>query len=146
MKEELIAPCGMNCGLCISYLAMKNDLNSKGLKRVYCKGCLPRGKNCVHMGDQCQVLREGLVRFCFECKGFPCKRLKALDKRYRTKYHMSMLENLRFIQEHGVESFLEKEAAMWKCPDCGNPICCHIGLCLNCQIDVLRQNRKYRWG
>lgn len=146
MKEELIAPCGMNCGVCISYLAMKNDLNKQGFKRVYCEGCLPRGKNCLHMGDRCQVLGKGLVRFCYECKEFPCKRLKDLDKRYSTKYHMSMIENLRAISEYGLESFIRKEHAKWMCPDCGNTICCHNGLCLNCKIDRLRQNKKYRWG
>jgi hypothetical protein len=29
MEEKLIAPCGMNCGVCVSYLAMKNDLNKQ---------------------------------------------------------------------------------------------------------------------
>ena len=33
MKEKLIAPCGINCGVCVSYLAMKNDLNKHGFKR-----------------------------------------------------------------------------------------------------------------
>ena len=146
MKENLIAPCGMNCGVCVSYLTMKNDLNKHGFKRVYCGGCLPRGKNCLHMGDRCEVLGKGLVRFCYECKDFPCKRLKALDKRYRTKYHMSMIENLRDVKEHGIENFLRKEEEKWSCPDCGNMICCHNGLCLNCKIDRLRQNKKYRWG
>lgn len=145
MKEELIAPCGMNCSLCIGYLAMKNEVNKKGLKRVYCEGCIPRGKNCLHMGDQCQLLGKGLVRFCYECKDFPCKRLKALDKRYSTKYHMSMIENLIAMRDSGLESFFKKEAEKWTCPDCGNMVCCHIGLCLNCKLDILLKNRKYRW-
>jgi uncharacterized cysteine cluster protein YcgN (CxxCxxCC family) len=63
MDEALIAPCGMNCGVCISYLAKKNDLNTHGFKRVYCEGCRPRGKNCLHMGDRCELLRDGLVRY-----------------------------------------------------------------------------------
>jgi hypothetical protein len=25
-------------------------------------------------------------------------------------------------------------------------ICCHNGLCLNCNLDKLRQNKKYRWA
>jgi hypothetical protein len=25
-------------------------------------------------------------------------------------------------------------------------ICCHNGLCLNCELDRLVQNKKYRWG
>jgi hypothetical protein len=72
--------------------------------------------------------------------------LKALDKRYRTKYHMSMIENLNFIQENGLELFLEKEVDVWQCPDCDHLICCHNGLCLNCDLEVMRVNRKYRWN
>ena len=30
MEEKPIAPCGMNCGVCVSYLAMENDLKRKG--------------------------------------------------------------------------------------------------------------------
>ena len=97
------------------------------------------------MAEQCDLVGKGLVRFCFECGKFPCRRLKSLDKRYRTKYHMSMIENLEFIKEHGMERFREEEAAKWRCPECGEQICCHNGLCLNCSLDKLRQNRKYRW-
>ena len=94
MNEDLIAPCGMNCVLCVSYLAMKNDLKKKGFRKKYCAGCLPRGKNCVFMKEHCDLVGKGLVRFCYECQNFPCRRLKALNKRYQTKYHMSMIENL----------------------------------------------------
>ena len=38
MEEQLIAPCGMNCGVCVSYLAMKNDLKKKGFGKKYCAG------------------------------------------------------------------------------------------------------------
>jgi hypothetical protein len=146
MEEMLIAPCGMNCQLCISYQAMKIDMNKNGFKKTYCEGCLPRGKHCLHMGHCCELLGRGLIRFCFECRDFPCKGLKALDKRYRTKYHLRMIENLSAIQEHGIESLLINEEQKWSCPECGNPICCHNGLCLYCQIDTLQQNKKYRWG
>lgn len=146
MKEQLIAPCGMNCGLCIAYQAKKYDLDKQGFRRKYCPGCLPRGMNCTHMKERCETIGNGLVRFCFECKEYPCKRLKGLDKRYSTKYHMSMIENLDFINEYGMKLFLEREESKWLCPDCGASICCHNGLCLNCDLDKLRQNRKYRWG
>lgn len=145
MEEILIAPCGMNCALCIAYQGKKNDLNKHGFHRMYCDGCLPRGKGCLHMGDKCEKLANGLVRFCYECEDFPCKRLKGLDKRYRTKYHMSMIENLTFIKEQGIDAFLSKEELKWSCRDCGGTVCCHNGLCLKCGIDKLRDNRKYRW-
>jgi len=60
------------------------------------------------MADKCELLGKGKLRFCFECNNFPCKRLKALDKRYRMKYHMSMIDNLNFIKENGLEAFLAK--------------------------------------
>ena len=136
----------MNCALCISFLSLKKDLNRQGFHRKYCSGCIPRGDNCLHMGDTCELLGKGKVRFCNECKDFPCKRLKTLDKRYRTKYHMSMIENLEFIKEKGMDRFLEKEEERWCCPSCGEVICCHNGLCLNCNLDILRWNKKYRWN
>ena len=146
MTEKHIAPCGMNCSLCIAYQFREHDLNQWGYHRKYCPGCIPRGENCLHMGDQCELLANGRVRFCFECENFPCKRLKSLDKRYRTKYHMSMIENLVFIKEHGIEKFLEKQKETWRCPTCGGLICCHNGLCLTCNFDTFRANKKYRWN
>ena len=145
MTEELIAPCGMNCGLCVSYQAMRCDINKPGFNKRYCPGCIPRGKNCTFMRSHCQRVGKGLVRFCFECADFPCQRLKALDKRYRDQYHMSMIGNLEYIKTHGMACFLEEQAAKWKCPACGGTICCHNGLCLNCQLDTLRKHKKYCW-
>lgn len=145
MNENLIAPCGMNCALCIAYQSMENDLNKQGFRRTYCPGCIPRGKNCLHMGDRCAQLRDGKLRFCYRCEAFPCKRLKSLDKRYRGKYHMSMIENLKYVQVNGMDAFLEKEKVRWRCPACGGVICCHNGLCLHCDLSTLRMNKKYRW-
>jgi hypothetical protein len=145
MEEKLVAPCGMNCGVCASYLAMKNDLKKKGFGKTYRAGCLPTGKNCYYK-KQCASLGKGIVRFCYDCEDFPCRGLRTLDKRYRTFYHMSMIENLEFIQKHGIGVFLEKEAARWRCPECGEVICCHNGLCYNCGLDALRRKKqKYRW-
>jgi hypothetical protein len=146
MEEKLIAPCGMNCSLCVSYQSQKYDLKKQGFNRKYCPGCIPRGENCTHMGDQCEPLKNGTIRFCYQCETFPCKRLKALDKRYRTKYHLSMIENLKSIEKNGMDSFLISEAEKWACSQCGKPICCHNGLCLKCDLEILRQNKKYRWN
>ena len=146
MQEKLIAPCGMNCALCIAYQFKERALNKEGFHKSYCPGCIPRGKNCTHMGDGCQLLGQGLVRYCFECEAYPCRMLKNLDKRYRTKYHMSMIENLNHIRDHGLESFLKQEEEKWACPECGGMICCHNGLCLHCNLETLLRNKKYRWN
>lgn len=146
IEEELIAPCGMNCGVCISYLAMKADLNKKGFARRYCIGCRPRGKNCTFLAGHCARIGKGLVQFCYDCHDFACRRLETLDKRYRASYRMSMIANLEVIREYGIKPFLQAEAVKWRCPECGGVICCHNGLCLDCGLDKLRRNRKYRWG
>lgn len=145
MTEEMIAPCGMNCSLCLAHHFKEKDLNKLGFHKMYCSGCIPRGKNCTHMNDVCELLGNGIVRFCFECDNYPCKRLKSLDKRYRTKYHMSMIDNLNYIKENGMEKFLKKEYDKWQCSNCRDLICCHNGLCLNCEADKLLANKKYRW-
>jgi hypothetical protein len=50
------------------------------------------------------------------------------------------------MKKNGIEVFLEEEAANWRCPVCGGVICCHNGLCYNCDLDRLRQKKhKYRW-
>jgi hypothetical protein len=146
MDEVLIAPRGMNCALCAGYLAMKYDLKKQGITKSYCAGCRPRGKNCAFMKKNCDLLGEGKVQYCYECAEFPCRRLKGLDKRYRERYHMSMIENLTFIKEQGMQKFLEKEAEKWKCPDCGGVICCHNGLCYSCGLEKLKARRyTSRW-
>ena len=89
------------------------------------------------MQDKCELIENGLVRFCFECERFPCIHLKRLDRRHRTKYHMSMIENLIYIKEYGIDKFLEEQDKKWNCPECNDVICCHNGLCLNCSIDIL---------
>ena len=142
MEDKLIAPCGMNCRLCISYQFREKDLNKKGFHRKYCPGCIPRGENCKHMARICSLVGEGKVRFCYECEDYPCKRLKSLDKRYRTKYNMSMIENLDVIKDKGMKAFLEKEEKKWTCPTCGGITCCHAGLCLECDIDKLIRKKK----
>jgi len=145
MKEDLIAPCGMNCSLCIAYQFSELDLNNKGFHKTYCPGCVPRGKNCTYMGENCKQITKGLIRFCYECLEFPCERLKYLDKRYQTKYHMSMIENLKNIKAQGMNCFLKGQEIKWLCNECGGVICCHNGLCLTCNLDILKTNKKYHW-
>jgi hypothetical protein len=126
--QGMIAPCGMNCGLCIGHLR----------KRKPCGGCL--GNNDINKPDGCKsctvVTCEHLAKtesgFCYECPKYPCRRLKTLDKRYSTKYGMSMFENLAFIKENGLENFLKLEEKKWTCPNCGSGLSVHRDNCLIC--------------
>ena len=89
---------------------------------------------------------DNKVRFCYKCKNFPCDKLQRIDKRYRTLYRMSMIENLKFIEKNGIEKFLEKENKKWRCKNCNGTISCHNGICFKCGLDKLKHKKKmYRW-
>lgn len=123
----LIAPCGMNCAICMNYLRERNkcpgcrgpDIN-KRVTRIRCKI-----KNCEFFNDTNQM-------FCFECMDYPCEKLEHLDNRYKTKYNMSMIENLEYIKNSGINNFLDNEKIRWTCNECGGTICVHKGRCYSC--------------
>lgn len=127
MDPMLIAPCGLNCALCHGYQREKNKCggcNSDNVHPGYCTSCII--KNCLEKGDD-------HTRICgTSCEKFPCKRLKDLDKRYRTKYGESCLENIALIETNGFEALVALDSVRWKCPVCGELLCCHRPNCLNC--------------
>jgi len=128
MNQSLIAPCGMNCGICLAYLREKNTCfgcwSDNSHKSPSCAKCIIKN---------CDLLEETTSKFCFDCQKYPCTRLKQLDKRYRTKYHMSMIENLSVIKKLGLPVFIEMEKSRWMCKICGGSICVHRGYCLSCE-------------
>jgi len=118
----------MNCGICIGHLRDKNK----------CLGCREIDKNkpsscrkCTIVN--CEILKEKKILFCSDkCEKFPCTRLKNLDKRYRTKYGMSMLDNLEYIDKFGITKFIQSEQKRWKCSKCTELLCVHRDCCINC--------------
>ena len=104
ISTKLIAPCGMNCRLCIAYTrdrkpcaGCRGDDSLKTKVRILC-----RIKNCEKMVNS-------KIKYCFGCDSFPCSRLKNLDNRYRTKYGMSMIENLENISKFGIMQFIRSK-------------------------------------
>jgi len=45
---------------------------------------------------------------------------------------MSMLDNLLFIKEKGLEEFVRAEQEKWKCRNCGAGLSVHRDFCLQC--------------
>ncbi|MFA6250816.1 MAG: DUF3795 domain-containing protein [Candidatus Shapirobacteria bacterium] len=131
MRQGLIAPCGMNCGTCSAYLREKNK----------CPGCRQAVKTkyvsirkCVIR--KCEQFKAGTNKFCGKwCTKFPCLRLQKLDKRYREKYEMSMLENLENIRNLGIEKFGASETKRWTRGD--KVYCVHKHIWLTKKIDKI---------
>ena len=123
----LIAPCGMNCRLCAAYAREKNP----------CPGCRgdDRGKPKTRLTCRIKTCEKTVqlgIRYCAGCDGFPCDRLNHLDERYRSKYGMSMIENLVNIKRVGIRQFIKNEKEKWACPKCGEMLCVHEPQCLAC--------------
>ncbi|HDP68638.1 MAG TPA: DUF3795 domain-containing protein [Candidatus Marinimicrobia bacterium] len=128
---KLIAPCGMNCALCMAFQREKN----------HCSGCNldneNKPKSCVRcIIVNCELRKQTASGFCYECSKFPCHRMKQLDKRYRTKYRMSMLENLEYIRLNGLKRFIGFESERWRCQNCGQLVSVHRTYCLHCGVDT----------
>ncbi|MDP4224060.1 MAG: DUF3795 domain-containing protein [Bacteroidota bacterium] len=126
-NKAQIAPCGMNCGCCIAFLRDKNR----------CFGCrvnqadkVKTRVNCIV--KNCTLLKQTSSKFCFDCETFPCQRMKSLDKRYRTKYSTSLINNLEIIKESGIRHFLRFESERRTCPECGSILSVHKQNCLQC--------------
>lgn len=133
-----IAACGMNCGLCIGHLREKNK----------CGGCFKKEdenkpkqcRSCTIVNcDKLAITESG---FCYDCEIYPCARLKNLDKRYRKNYGMSMIENLNYIQNHGLTKFLVNEEKKWTCKFCGAGISVHRDYCLGCNEKINKDARR----
>ncbi|MBU0963515.1 DUF3795 domain-containing protein [Patescibacteria group bacterium] len=96
----------MNCRLCLAYVRENNKCHGcNGVNKLKIKGC----RTCLIT----KCVKSKKNHYCFECNTFPCARMKHLDKRYSTKYEMSMLENLAYIKKHGIGKFVARENKRW---------------------------------
>jgi hypothetical protein len=116
MDPTLIAACGMNCNVCLGHLREKNR----------CPGCtkFPLTKK-TRLNCKLRICTQRSGRFCFSCEEFPCQRLKSLDKRYRTRFAMSEIENLENIRDNGLENFMKSQEKKYIHGNC--VFCVHNG-------------------
>lgn len=122
LKRVLMAPCGINCGLCAGYLRVRNR----------CPGCqVMVGRHTCRVRE-CQRQRGPKEKFCSSCPKFPCAWIRHLDKRYRSKYGASMIANLQAIATGGINRFIAAERKKWACCGCGKTLCMHRPTCVFC--------------
>jgi hypothetical protein len=145
---DIVAPCGMNCGVCKAYLAYSRKVPYKKGEVYHCAGCLARNKNCAFIKRDCEKIRKKQIRFCHECADMPCKELSKLDEYYRAHYGMSMVENQETIREKGMAEFLKSQIERYRCPTCGDVVSVHNGKCYKCGYQAAkpkRTNPTLRW-
>jgi hypothetical protein len=125
MNHLSMAPCGVNCELCLGMQREKNR----------CVGCLQSGNKPYHC-TICSIkfcpAKESTTSLCMDCIKFPCQKIRKLNMRYSSKYGESPIENLKTIKQVGLDEFIKRDKAKWECPRCGGLFCVHRENCLNC--------------
>ena len=128
ISSEMLAPCGINCCVCSRHTTIKK-------RSVPCEGCLAGDSGKTERCRNCSIKScaesKGFER-CFECTDFPCRQIKNIDKSYRKRYSISLVENGRAAEKTGIGLFLEQERIKWTCPDCGGAFSLHDGFCSEC--------------
>jgi len=117
-REILIAPCGLDCGICELYTC-RNDrqllenLVSTGIPEssLPCKGCKPLAGKCPLLGDVCATYSCSSNKghsFCSECSDFPCMKLAPSSDRANILPHNTKVFNLCTIKRDGIDAFIAK--------------------------------------
>lgn len=136
MSITIVAPCGLICDLCLGFQREKNK----------CSGCTGKGEKlsscakCIIVN--CPEKNGDPTKLCYVCSKYPCKRLKALDKRYKTNYGESLIENFKKIEQSGLDGFILEAEKTWRCPGCGELLNVHRPVCLHCKTPNSHYLRK----
>jgi len=117
-RKSLIAPCGLDCGICELYLSREDEqlreaLISKGIPEAVlpCDGCRATEGGCPVIDEKCvtfECAEAKEISFCSQCSDFPCMKLAPAADRADTLPHNTKLYNLCIIRSHGVEDLIEK--------------------------------------
>ncbi len=138
--NDHIAPCGMNCAICSKYLAYVNNL-----KRSQCAGCRTGHGKCTYLFAKCAGANKDSTNsrvFCFECEKYPCRQIHRMDKRYKKKYHYSVVENLTTIKKRGIDTFIKEQYEKYHCSECNELISIHNGKCFKCDTITKLVDKK----
>ena len=125
IPTTMLAPCGITCAVCYVHLRQKKP----------CLGCQGRDASKPEHCRKCKIkdcaTSQGLD-FCFECPTFSCATIKWLDKSYRQRYQVSLIENAVRIRTVGAEQHLREENEKWTCAQCGGVVSLHDRACSEC--------------
>ena len=148
-KKDLLAPCGLYCGVCRIYQAYKdndlefkkeilptlNDFGAKTVDDIACTGCLSDGE-VFPVCRVCAIKKctnEKGIDGCHECSDFPCKFIENFPIPVGRKV---IQRTIPFWQKYGTERFIEEEERRYHCPACGNSLFRGAKRCNKCKIPV----------
>lgn len=149
---EILAPCGLYCGVCRIYFATQNkDLQLlKRLAKIYarklsgldllseddmlCDGC---GSNRIFaFCRSCAIrdcTREKRLHGCHECDRFPCNLINKFPSDVGKRV---MMRCVPYRRKYGDLQWIETEEQRYYCPDCGERLFRGVTQCSVCNSQV----------
>ncbi len=148
VKKELLAPCGLYCGVCSIYIAHRdNNLKfkkalfpiykafAKNIEDISCTGCLSEGI-VFPVCRSCPIKRccqdKGILG-CYQCDDFPCKFIENFPIAVGKKVILRAIPTWR---ELGTEKWVDQEEKRYHCPECGNNLFRGAKRCNRCRITI----------
>ena len=144
VERELLAPCGLYCGVCAIYIADRDDnlkfkekltdLYGVGMEELHCKGCL--SDEVFKYCEVCPIrecTREKGYEGCNECDDFPCKFVEDFPLPVGKKVILRAVPEWRAL---GTELWVEEELERYHCHECGYPLFRGAKRCRNCKVAV----------
>lgn len=144
VNKDLLAPCGLYCGVCGVVIAHRdnNEKFKEKLSGVYgvtpeeirCKGC--KSNERFGFCELCPIrscAEEKGYEGCHECDDFPCSMIEAFPLPVGKKVILRAIPQWR---EMGTEKWVEAEEARYICPDCGAKLFRGARRCRECKTPV----------
>jgi hypothetical protein len=128
-RRNELAPCGVFCAACPSF-------------GKTCNGCPSENKNQKRISKwNCKIRKccyeEKNVEYCGYCSSFPCEKINRKlinshkdDKRF--KYRHEIPENMKKLEELGIDKFIKFKEKKYICPHCKGIIHFYYYKCSSC--------------
>jgi len=124
-KNELAAPCGIDCSQCRLYLALTDENLRKLLAermnrpvdKVTCTGCRSIDGHCPVIGEQCATYicwQEKSVDYCCDCSEFPCQKLMPCSDRADILPHNIKVVSLALRKQKGEKEWKKDIPGIYK--------------------------------
>jgi hypothetical protein len=143
-NQELIAPCGVYCGVCPQRIAHKSKnekLKEKlaanyGLKPedISCDGC--NSKNLFLFCVSCEIkscVQKKEIESCAECKEFPCE---IIDNFSVKQFIEKVKWDVNYRREHGKDHWIAKSIELNTCPSCQSLNHWVAKRCISCKDEL----------
>ena len=144
INSDLLAPCGLYCGVCAVYIATRDDnlkfkerltgVYNLPLEQIYCKGCL--SDDVIVFCKVCAIkkcTKERGYEGCHQCDDWPCEHIEKFPLPVGKKVIMRAIPQWR---EWGTERWVEEEEKRYLCPECSFPLFRGAKRCRNCKTPV----------